>query len=454
MQSVTLFEYQRYPYECSERDEFKEGTLYLTERTLTLMEELNRTQPFIETGLKSIRPLNYAGVLRVGDLSIQILPKLFRNGNLEDHHRIISTNLLKMLSYTGNVPIKEISVADLSVEAYDFFEIFMHLFAKHLLHTIKSSQRREYIRTSDDLRVIKGRIDFAKHTNPARMHIIPCRYYEFSTDNLMNRTLKFTCHLMARTASDFGTVRMLRSITDILDQVTLTPVTVPEIDRIAFTRLNRMFEPYIRMCRLFLAHSTLTLQASDVESFSLLIPMERLFEEFITEVLREDPAFFFGRPIHIESQRSVGKLVTDEDGSELFNLRPDILVGYPHVEAIIDTKYKLLDATDRRMKVSQSDVYQMYAYATKTTARKIMLLYPDILLDHKRDFLLSVPSPEGENRDVPLLIRAIRLSYDLNERKEWGMFREELRGIVRGLLSEEENTLSFSTAQVSLQTVL
>jgi len=63
-----------------------------------------------------------------------------------------------------------------------------------------------------------------------------------------------------------------------------------------------------------------------------------------------------------------------------------------------------------------------------------MLLYPEVLLEQKKDFILPVPSPEGINADIPLLIRAIRLSYDFNNRDDWAMFLSELCGIVRPLL--------------------
>ena len=63
-----------------------------------------------------------------------------------------------------------------------------------------------------------------------------------------------------------------------------------------------------------------------------------------------------------------------------------------------------------------------------------MLLYPEVLLEQKKDFILPVPSPEGINADIPLLIRAIRLSYDFNNRDDWALFPSELCGIVRPLL--------------------
>ncbi|MDD4455723.1 MAG: McrC family protein [Candidatus Methanomethylophilaceae archaeon] len=435
---ATLFEYQRYPYVSSKTDSFRKGVLSLTDKTIGLLEHLNSRRPFLEIGRNSIKPLNYVGVVRANGFTVQIFPKLFVRESYREQGATVAGNLLKMFSCTGNIPIAEVDPAGLDLRKTDLFEVFIHLFAKNLLITIKSSLKREYIPNSDELRVIRGRIDFRRHTNPARMHIIPCRYHEFSTDNLLNRTLKYTCYLMSKAVSDFTTVRLLRSIVNILDPVTLTPVSVAETERITFSRLNRIFEPYIRMCRIFLSNSSLTLQASEVESFSLLIPMERLFEEFIGAVLAGNPAYFFGRNVPVRSQAVVGRFVRDTNGTEFFDMRPDIVIGAPHIEAIIDTKYKQLDQSDRKLGVSQADLYQMYAYAAKTNAERCMLLYPEVLLKQKQDFVLTVHSFEGADMDILLMIRAIRLSHDLNRREGWEAFSNELREIVRPLIAEQE----------------
>lgn len=435
---ATLFEYQRYPYVSSKTDSFGEGTLHLTKKTIELLDCLNNKRPFLEIGRDSIKPLNYVGVVRANGFTVQILPKLFAWESCREQRAMAAANLLKMLSHTENVPITEVNPAGLDLRKMDLFEVFIRLFAKSLLNTIKNSLKREYIRNSDEIHVIRGRIDFRHYINPARMHIIPCRYHELSVDNLLNRTLKYTCYLMSRTVSDFTTIRLLRSIVNHLDPVTLTPVSVAEIDRIAFSRLNRIFEPHIRLCRVFLSNSSLTLQASKVESFSLLIPMERLFEEFISAVLAEDPAYFFGRNVPVRSQAIVGRLAKDANGTEFFNMRPDVVIGWPRIEGVIDTKYKQLDPGDRKLGVSQADLYQMYAYAAKTNAGRCMLLYPEVLLEQKQNFALTVRSPEGTDMDVSLMIRAVRLSHDLNRREGWAAFRSELREIVRPLIAEQE----------------
>jgi len=435
---ATLFEYKTYNYEETKNDYFRDNKLGLTKSTLEILESLNAEKQFLEIGRKTIKPLNYVGVVTAGDITIQIFPKLFKK-DFERHKRVIAGNLLKMLSYTGSISIREIDSADLNIENIDLFEIFIRLFARDLAHLLRTTHNRSYVDRADELKVVRGRIDIKSYTNPARLHLIPCEFHEFSHDNLLNRTLKYTCHLMSRRSSDFQTIRHLRAVTDILDQVTLTPVKVAEIDRIVFTRLNRVFEPFIRICRIFLSNSTLTLQASEVESFSLLVPMEKLFEEFIYRVLEEDPASFFGKRLDLVPQKNIGKIAQREDGKKVFNLKPDIVISDKNDSAIIDTKYKILDADDARYGVSQADIYQMYAYATKTGINKCMLLYPDTEIDIPRKFILSVPSSEGMNRDVELHVRSLCLSHDLNKIDEWNQFKEELAIIVKGLVDETES---------------
>lgn len=443
MEPVTLFEYERYSYEKHSCDAFIDKKLYLSESTITYLEELNSKNRFLETGLKTIRPLNYVGVIRTGDLTLQIFPKLYRDENITDHKEIIAGNILKMLSCTDDLPIRELDIAGLNIEKFDLFEVFIRIFAENLHRTIRYSQKHEYIKKNEELRVIKGKINFKKYNNPARLHLIPCEYFDFSLDNLMNRTLKYSCYLMSRSVTNFSTITRLRGIIDILDNVDLTPISVAEIDRISFTRLNKIFEPFIRICKIFLSHSTLTLRASDTESFSLLIPMEKLFEEFIAGLLQDEPEFYFGRKVYVGSQIPIGHMAKDKTGRSRFVMRADIIIGKSPTEAIIDTKYKILDEDDRKCGISQSDLYQMYAYAIKNSVRRCLLLYPSILGIQKTEFILPVPDLNGYGYDIDLFIRSIDLSRDLNNPEVWGKFKNELKEIVNPLI--QSDSLSVAT---------
>ena len=62
-----------------------------------------------------------------------------------------------------------------------------------------------------------------------------------------------------------------------------------------------------------------------------------------------------------------------------FQLIPNITtVTNSGRQVIINTKYKLLHREDRKLGVSQADLYQMYAYGTQWNVDAMISLYPDI----------------------------------------------------------------------------
>jgi 5-methylcytosine-specific restriction enzyme subunit McrC len=68
------------------------------------------------------------------------------------------------------------------------------------------------------------------------------------------------------------------------------------------------------------------------------------------------------------------------DEGKIFQLRPDILLSDPDRRWVLDTKWKLIDQSDRANKygISQADMYQLFAYGHKYVAGQgdVFLLYP------------------------------------------------------------------------------
>ena len=415
---VTLFEYKPVEYEIGGRDEIEGDRLILTEKTIEQLEKINEKNKFLEIGRKRIKPLNYVGVVKAGKITLEIFPKFAS----EDRKETIAGNLLKMLGFTL-LDFREVDYAELS-EINDFFEILIEIFARNLLKLLKTKQNFQYVRRYDEMRYVRGKIDFKKHCNPARLHLVPCEFYERHLDNLINRTLKYTCFLMSKVVETRETYRKLRRITDILEPVALTPVSVQRIESITFNRLNIEFKPFIEFCRVFLEHSSLSLQASKMEFFSILIPMERLFEQFVAEVIRKERLHeVFGKDANLEIQKSIGAFL-QRNGQRIAEMKPDIIVEVGNSKVVIDTKYKLLEPEDRKLGVSQQDLYQIYAYCRELGANKALLLYPEGLNPIDKEFQ-NKPFLVGKNGDIELFVRTIALDVDLV--KDWGAFVSELK---------------------------
>ena len=77
---------------------------------------------------------------------------------------------------------------------------------------------------------------------------------------------------------------------------------------------------------------------------------------------------------------------------------------------VLDTKYKRLDPTQRRLGVDQGDVYQMLAYAQRLDCPRLLLLYPQTVGSHSVPILFDfVGSP------VRLVVAAIDLHQPLDQ---------------------------------------
>ena len=100
--------------------------------------------------------------------------------------------------------------------------------------------------------------------------------------------------------------------------------------------------------------------------------METLFETYVGKKIRRE---------FTEADISVSLQVKNKylfDNPQKFNLKPDIVVYRDNTrEIILDTKWKRLNINQKKnYGISQSDMYQMYAYAKKYDVNKVVLLYP------------------------------------------------------------------------------
>jgi 5-methylcytosine-specific restriction enzyme subunit McrC len=409
METYSTFEYTEIKYEVTkdkEKADPERSIVYLNDESIEYLEGLNVAQVY----RNRIRFQNYVGVISFKDLRIEVLPKFMKTGeklikaeDVKNRGEILS-NLVKMLEFSGWGGIRSVDLTRLGIEN-EFFEVYVYLFAKNLANLLKTNRDAAYTRTYDELRFVRGKIDFRRYCNPARLHRIPCNYHERSADTAINRTLKYVSFLLLRKIISVETRRLLQSIIATLN-ATLAPVTISEVDRIVFNRLNSSFEPYIDFCNAFLRRSVLSLQGSEVEFFSFLIPMDMLFERFIARAVKETL-----KDWKVNVQNRYGYLAKT-DSRKMFALQPDIVLEKGESRIVVDTKYKLLNPEERKLGVSQQDLYQMYAYCRELNSRKCVLIYPEgVNSEIKCDLKL------GKDEEIDLRVRTVPLK-DLFENGE------------------------------------
>jgi len=348
---------------------------------LSSLESFDSGNKIFYWGRNFLIPKDFVGVIKIEETSIQILPKFFLNQSL-DQIDIIKKNIATMLEYC-DISIFETGIANIkSLHSMDeILSIFIRLFAKELLKLLQRTSHKTYLIQEKELPFVREKIIFKNLYNPARKHIIPCQFHERSENTLISKTLRYSTGLMITKlrnshAKEKKTIQNLQWIYDILGDVDTTPVSLHNVQSIRFDRVSIHFRPYIRFCECFLSKENLVFNSGTNEFFSFLVPMEKIFEQFISGLIKIHLTTKIGIDTnHISCQKKLWNLASFTHNNR-FGLTPDVFLDYPSGPIIIDTKYKFLNPNDPLKTIDMKDIYQMFAYGAKSKAKGMILLYP------------------------------------------------------------------------------
>ena len=356
------------------------------DRLYTLAERARRrlyNKPTVLTrthgGLKAEQVV---GILAVPGKTLEILPKI--DGNDDTVRRA----LVHMLAVAHGLRVADGELASLDTQRRDLLELLIGLFANRLLTAVRRGLPRRYVGHEDDLKLLRGRLNVIRQVTQlaARPDLLACRFDEFSEDTPLNRVLKAAVRRLTRVARTAANARRLAELTARFELTGDSPDPLSEPVRL--DRTNTAFHDLHRLARLFLTGDWQSTTGGKATGFTLLFPMNELFERFIGESLKR--AVGAGWRVSLQDRRcSALRDDADKDASgkpkRLFNLQPDAVIeeapaGETGPPTVLDAKWKRLTpykpGCERTLGVDQSDVYQMLAYARAYGAGRLILLYP------------------------------------------------------------------------------
>ena len=301
------------------------------------------------------------GVLAVPGCSLEILPKI------DGRDGAVRKALIRMLAVVRKLHIADGELAALDMQHHDLLEQLIGLFSDRLLTKVRRDLPRRYVAHEEDLRLLRGRLDVKRQTThlAVRPDRLACRFDELSENTPLNRVFKATVKRLADIARSPANAQLLAELAARLETVAASHNPLGEPVRL--DRTNTAFHDLYRLAQLFLQGHWQSTTGGWGEGFSLLFPMNDLFEEFIGRSLRR--ALGAGR---VELQSRTHYAIE----GKLFQLRPDVVIDAPDNTIVLDTKWKELDPDDEKRGVKQDDIYQLIAYAQAWKAKRVILLYP------------------------------------------------------------------------------
>lgn len=368
-------------------------------------------RPVLELKNKRLYAQNYVGIIETHKGTVlEILPKVDFAKDTEETKRIFF-NMLR--SWRGFKSLAQFNQSHIdAVRRFNMLEVFVHLFLNNLVLLTQRGLARHYQSEEDNQPYLRGRILFPQHirenvANRARFYV---GYDEFSANRPANRLIHSTIHEL------MGSVRQPRN-QQLLHQLRICFSDIPQSehpksdwDRHQVDRSIQHYDEVMQWVGLFLFGHGLTTFAGKHVNQTLLFPMWEVFEDFVAANFRRYRENFF---VHEQGPRKY--LVTNGQGYRVFAMRPDIsLIKQGDVQFILDTKWKRIngEGSDPKHGISQTDMYQLFAYGKKYGCKQVALVYPKTeqfqeMLRYKFDEKLSlscfpfdVTEPQGSVEEI------------------------------------------------------
>lgn len=371
-----LFEWERRRFDADDAIPVAEAER-LVRAALAPAKRLTGHQRAFDFGRDALTAQNLVGVIAAGDVSCEILPKVDRH--VTGDAPALRRQLIAMLGVAHDLPIADDAATALETQQQTLLEVLIARFAALAHEAVRRGMPRTYVAHADDLPALRGSLDVTRQftTLAATPHRLSCRYDEFSDDIALNQVMKAAIQRLRRLAKSFANQRSLAELALIYADVADVPAAMLRWDRIVPDRTNARWQGLLRLARLILGERFQNSAAGAADGFALLFDMNALFERYVEKLLAPIAVAAGTRLVGQGGRRSC--LFPEGDGSGLFETLPDLqIVRDGRTALVIDTKWKPLSdpASDRKMGVSQADIYQMMAYAQVYDCDALVLLYP------------------------------------------------------------------------------
>lgn len=304
-----------------------------------------------------ITPSSTVGVLRIGDLQIQIAP------------RLPVEQVLFLVSYAMDPRSWRPETTSTGGDGH-LVEAIIPTFVRHVRHALRRGLLHGYRTTDDTLTTIRGRVRFADQLRARQGRALPVelQYDAFTDDILENQLLRTAIERLLRLPLRHDRSRRdLRELQSSLATVTPVAYRPGRVPEPTWTRLNRRYQPAVGLACLILNNSSLDLIAGPTTSTSVLFNMAKVFENFVLVALREALG---ATPRTFPQGASGRKLRLDDEGA--IALEPDLSWWQEDRCVFVgDCKYKRAAVEG----IPNADLYQLLAYTTALDLPDGLLIY-------------------------------------------------------------------------------
>ncbi len=325
---------------------------------------------YFKTLINQVRFNQYVGVIKVGELTIEVLPKT-------DKHELSKSQwqdiLLQMLFRALSLDLKTTTQADISIRQKHVLDSYIFLFLQEVEKLIHQGLVKKYRKNRSNQTSLKGKLLVGKQVTRNATHAE--RFYVehtvYDQDNIFNFLLQATLECILQ----IGTLEALKEAQSLLlffPECVNRPVTQRTFESLVYDRKTKDYERAIELARIILLNYHPDIKAGKNTILAIMFDMNYLWESFIYYALRKAGA---KKGIKVTAKRR--KPFWRPEKGYTVSIVPDILVEFKGENYIIDTKWKY------KSRPSVEDLRQLFAYGQYFDAPQTFLLYPDNQIEKK-----------------------------------------------------------------------
>lgn len=314
---------------------------------------------------------SYVGVIQIGGLTIEILPKADKSDNPDKG--TWQNVLLNMLKVCHHIHVDNVSETNLNKKYNSILEVYYEMYLNEIESLMKKGLIKKYRRVQSNQNSLKGKLVFSQNIQKNVVHKekFYCEHQVYDKNHLIHQILYRGLIILKDLVKNHLKDKLNRLLFEFQDYSQVN-IKKSHFDKLVNQRKSNPYLRAIDISKMLILNYSPNLNSGNDNMLTLLFDMNKLWEEYIYRILQK--------------HKPEGYQVSFQNSNKFWEhktIRPDIVIKNNLSETfVIDTKWKIIDANNP----SDDDLKQMFTYNLHWKAEKSLLLYPSIGQIEKSDF--------------------------------------------------------------------
>jgi len=362
---ITVFEHERIKL-----DQEMNGCKFDEPKLLALQKYYgDKGVPYYSLIHKGIQFNEYVGVIQVGNLLIEVLPKADKTTHTEKEDKKWRDMLINMMRAVGSFDIRVTSSSHLKIKPNTVLDLYIEMFINEVEYLLHTGLIKQYRKKEGNVTALKGNLIFGKHIqqNLSHQERFYVRHNTYDIEHQFHFILYTAIWFIKQINSNASLHSRIGALLLFFPEMQCVRITEATFDKLVFNRKSEDYRKALEIAKLLLLQYHPDVSKGRNNVLALMFDMNKLWEQFVYVSLKKHAGDF-----NVTAQTSKDFWQPD-NGGRRSRMKPDIVIHKDSDNCVVlDTKWKNLNGYNP----SPEDLRQMYVYHEYYKANRVALVYP------------------------------------------------------------------------------